>query len=155
MSTSTSDATCEQPAGHIVRVPRGSGFRCSKTDLLVLAATAAASVWFVSVDRSLGWLPLVALAHFFLFCNVFRVRRSYELVWAAAFVVNVACWSWTGPRIWWNVLLVQTPLTVALIGAEVASSRYHGWGFRRVHRRPGREVVEVDVSEVRGGGEAS
>jgi len=77
----------------------------------------------------------VVLAHFFLFCNVFRVRRSLELIWAGVFVVNFAAWSMAGSFSWWPVLLVQTPVTIACIGMEMRSPRYHGIGYSHIRRQ--------------------
>ena len=68
----------------------------------------------------------ITLGHFFLFCNVFRVRRSYELIWAGLYLLNVACWMLLWEFRWLGVLACQTPLTLVLIVLEVRSSRYHG-----------------------------
>jgi hypothetical protein len=76
----------------------------------------------------------VTLAHFFLFCNVFRIRRSYELVWTGAYLMNLGYWILLRELSWLHVLAWQTPLTVAFMVAEVRSPRYHGilWGrFKR------------------------
>ena len=66
---------------------------------------------------ALGWsslgehalIPALALGHFFLFCNVFRVRRSYELVWAGCFLVNAGAWITLSGFDVWGILAVQTP----------------------------------------------
>jgi hypothetical protein len=60
----------------------------------------------------------VTLGHFFLFCNVFGVRRRYELIWAAVFVANVGAWLLAGELRWLWVLAIQTPLTLLLILLE-------------------------------------
>lgn len=122
---------------------RVAGARFSLTDGLAILAGAALTValhraapeqarWFVGV-------PAAALGHFFLFCNVFRVRRRYELAWAAAFLVNVLAWHLADALEWWRVLALQTPLTLAAIVAEVRSSTYHGafaarWNPRGLER---------------------
>jgi hypothetical protein len=81
----------------------------------------------------MGLLVPVVLLHFFLFCNVFRVRRSYELTWAVVFVVNLLAWQAGGAFSWRNVLLVQTPVTLALIAMEMRGGRYHGVGWRWIN----------------------
>ena len=133
----------EAPCGAVVmtealetvsRPARTCGFRMSVVDA-VIQVTGAAAGWLLW--ERLGSLSLlfpVVVAHFFLFCNVFRVRRSYELMWAAAFVVNFAAWSVARSFSWVSVLLTQLPITAALIGAKVASDRYHGIGCRRLGR---------------------
>jgi hypothetical protein len=121
---------------------RTCGFRFSRTDALVIAACAGAT-W--ALWRPLGELALVfpvVLLHFFLFCNVFRIRRSYELIWAGMFVLNLACWVLLGAFWWPWVLLAQTPLTLALIIAEMMSRRYHGAGWRWINPSLSRGQVE-------------
>ncbi len=84
----------------------------------------------------LGKLALVfpvTLAHFFLFCNVFRLRRNYELVWTGAFLVNLGYWILFRELGWVEVVALQTPLTLLLIAAEARSSRYHGLFWRKLN----------------------
>ena len=112
------------------------GFRMSAADAAVLIVGTAATL---IGRRHLGdlWpLPLLLLLHFFLFCNVFRVRRRWELMWAAVFVLNVLAWQVAVGRIFWaGVLLAQTPVTLAVISAQVSSGWYHGIGFARLPAR--------------------
>lgn len=117
-----------------LRAARTCGFRMSLVDAVILV-TGAAAGWLLW--EPLGGLSLlfpVVVAHFFLFCNVFRVRRSYELLWAAAFVVNFAAWTSAAAFSWRNVLLTQVPVTIAVVSAEMMSSRYHGVGCRWLSR---------------------
>jgi hypothetical protein len=77
-----------------------------------------------STHRSRGWFRERRA-----FCNVFRIRRWKELLWTAVCLVNVACWLIAGPEAgpaWGGVLLVQTPLTIALIANEIRHPVYHG-----------------------------
>ena len=103
-----------------------SGFRFSVVDAGVLAVAAAATWLLLPHVGFVAWLLPFALGHFFLFCNVFRVRRSYELVWAAGFLLNFGAWALSGAFDWLPVLAVQTPLTLLLIVLEIRSPRYHG-----------------------------
>ena len=119
---------------------RPSGFRFSAADALIIAAGAPVTWLAWRVDRELAVLPPVVLIHFFLFCNVFRIRRSYELIWAAAFVVNLTAWAASGEIPWPAVLLVQSPVTVAVIAAEVRGERYHGVGCHWLGRNEIREA---------------
>lgn len=115
------------------------GARFSLTDGLALAAGGALT-WLLH-DTAVGaarWVvgvPFAALGHFFLFCNVFRVRRRYELLWTASFLANVLAWHLAGELSWTAVLAVQTPLTLLAIVAEVRSPQYHGVLARRVNPR--------------------
>ena len=87
--------------------------------LAMALGLGAAATWLLHPALgSLTWLFPVTLGHFFLFCNVFSVRRSFELIWAAVFVANVGAWLLAGELRWSWVLAIQTPLTLLLILLE-------------------------------------
>lgn len=102
------------------------GFRFSATDGVFLALCAAAIVLLRERLGTFVWIIAAAAGHFFLFCNVFRVRRSYELLWTAVFLVNVTAWTWSNRFSWPAALAVQLPVTVLVIALEIRSPRYHG-----------------------------
>lgn len=116
---------------------RRPGFRFSTADAAIIVTVSVATWVFRDDLGQMALLPLVVLGHFILFCNVFRLRRSYELFWAVAFVVNVAAWQFAGRFAWPNVLLAQTPLTLLLIAAEMRGRRYHGVGYRWINPEGG------------------
>ena len=102
------------------------GFRFWWSDAVFLAVLGGA-FWFLREPMGeLVWIIPVAAGHFFLFCNVFRVRRSYELIWVGVFAVNMIAFTFTDAFAWWRVMAVQTPFTVAAVVAEIRSPRYHG-----------------------------
>jgi hypothetical protein len=107
------------------------GFRFSVVDGLFLALCAGATVLLRERLGPFVWIIAAAAGHFFLFCNVFRVRRSYELLWAAVFLANVAAWTWSGRFSWTAVLAVQLPVTALVVALEIRSPRYHGVFSRR------------------------
>ena len=111
------------------------GFRLSAVDLAVLTLTGPAT-WLLWrwIGPLAGIMPL-AVGHFFLFCNVFRIHRWKELVWAATCLVNVGTWFALDVLSWWAILLVQTPCTVAMIWTECRHPRYHGILAARINRR--------------------
>ena len=75
----------------------------------------------------------VTLGHFFLFCNVFRLRRSYELFWSVLFLTNIGFWLFHNELHWAGILALQTPLTIALILLEMRSPNYHGVFWARLN----------------------
>ena len=77
----------------------------------------------------------IVLGHFFLFCNVFRVRRKYELIWAFLFIVNAGAWWLCDSFGWWPVLATQAPITLFFIAKEVVSPEYHGIFHTQIRRR--------------------
>lgn len=110
------------------------GFRFSITDAVVIALVVAATValWPVVQEHSL--LPAIVLAHFFLFCNIFRVPRRFELFWAVCFVLNVAGWILTNRFSWFSILLTQLPITLGVIGLTLRLPDYHGVFYQRIRR---------------------
>ena len=102
------------------------GFRFSIADGIFIAICGAAFALSYGRLGRLAWGIPVVVGHFFLFCNVFRVRRSTELIWCAIFLVNAFGWTWAAAFDWWSVLAVQLPVTAAFIVAEIRSPRYHG-----------------------------
>src|SRR6476646_9700374 len=63
------------------------GFQLSVLDVIVLIAGTWGS-WFMG--REVWWAGVMVgfvVGHFFLFCNVFRISRASELIWAAAVVI--------------------------------------------------------------------
>lgn len=102
------------------------GFRFSRTDAAVLVIAAIATWWLRSQDMGLWWILPMVVGHFFLFCNVFRVRRNYELIWAALFLLNAGFWMSRLSLDWQEPLLCQIPVTLAVIVMEIRSHRYHG-----------------------------
>lgn len=85
--------------------------------------------------HAMWWIVVAVVGHFFLFCNVFLVRRALELWWAAAFVINVGWWLSQGEADWLPAMAYQAPVTVLVIALEMRSPRYHGIGARWINRR--------------------
>ncbi len=123
------------------------GFRFSPRDAVVIVVCTLATAWLWGRVGSLSLLPFAALVHFFLFCNVFRVRTRYELIWASSFVLNAGAWQLMEALDWRSVLGCQIPITVLVIGAELRSPCYHGIGHRWMHSRSGSRSPMLVTSE--------
>lgn len=103
------------------------GFRLSLVDMVVIGITTIAIVEMIRRDLPFAWMLACVVGHFFLFCNVFRVRRSYELMWAVVFLANATYWMVLRLSLdWLPPLLTQLPVTLIVIVAEVCSPQYHG-----------------------------
>jgi hypothetical protein len=63
------------------------GFRLSVVDVFVLVGGTTAAIVLSMYEWWWGFVSAFVLAHFFLFCNVVRMARVLELVWAGVFVV--------------------------------------------------------------------
>ena len=109
------------------------GFRISVTDALVLIVGSIAS--FI-VGTQVWWAGIVVafvVGHFFLFCNVFRVRRKPELVWASLFVLLAASTVLTEKPGWMVTFAVSFLVAVMLIYRETKMLSYHGVGWQRLN----------------------
>ena len=107
------------------------GFRISKLDIIVLLAGWIIFILLYRIHPKLSWAVLFTLAHFFLFCNVLRMRRHYELIWAALFVVLAAPSLAAAVPAWAMVIVIMLAVTAVLIFLQLRHPSYHGVCWRR------------------------
>lgn len=114
---------------------------------------AAGFAWWVH-DRGPWLVHVVAfvVATYFLFCNVFRVSRIPELIWATVFVVLAGIRLRTGNLEWWMIYSISGAVALLVIVAEMRKPSYHGLGWSRVNPalrewRRRREAVEAVVTD--------
>jgi hypothetical protein len=110
------------------------GFRFSAGDAAMLLA-AAAFAWWV-YDRNGLWLVKVTafvVGNFFLFCNVFRIGRSLELLWTVVFLILAAARLRMGALEWSTIYLISGGLTIALVLIEMRKPSYHGVGWNTIN----------------------
>lgn len=77
----------------------------------------------------MGWV----VVHFFLFCNVFRISRRPELIWAAAFTLLAASTFFTGIPGWNLTVACSLLFTVVLITRETRKPYYHGIAWSKLN----------------------
>ena len=109
------------------------GFRCSALDAVVLAAGILASF---TMGLQGGWMSFVipyVVGHFFLFCNVFRIARRSELLWAVVFVALALLTISSGRPGWPATIAISFTVTVVVIGLALRRPSYHGIGWRRLN----------------------
>jgi hypothetical protein len=109
------------------------GFRISGSDLLILLLGCAGT--FVAGIHA-WWMGLsiaVVTAHFFLFCNVFRISRRPELIWAGTFILLSTCTILTGLPGWVATIAVSLLVAAVLIAREMKTPGYHGVGWGRIN----------------------
>lgn len=109
------------------------GFRFSFSDAVAITAFLSSAGILWHFGNPLGWLLVMAAGHFFLFCNVFRIVRRRELIWAGLFLVNVTLWAWNDSLTWTGVLLCQLPVTIAVVVLDMRSAAYHGIFAKRLN----------------------
>lgn len=115
--------------------PRTCGFRLSVSDVFVLIlGTLVGSFGYHFYGDVFLFIPYV-VGHFFLFCNVFRVRRKPELAWSAVFLMNCAIWIAVGKMNVYGIFGSQFLMTVIVIVNEIRNPHYHGVLSRRLNPR--------------------
>jgi hypothetical protein len=109
------------------------GFRLSEMDVGILMLGVCAAVLLARLDERLGLASLFVLAHFFLFCNVLRMSRPLELIWAVLFVL-LAGSTFTFDLPSWNYTLIAILLvTLILAIVQILQPSYHGVLWRKIN----------------------
>ena len=113
--------------------PRTCGLRFSLLDGIVLLASLFIPIFGHPYFGEFVWFIPFVVVHFFLFCNVFRIRRQPELIWAGLLVIVTAAWIQSGHLSILGICGTQVPVTIAIIGNELRSPTYHGIFSRRIN----------------------
>lgn len=103
------------------------GFRFSTIDAIAIIVCVGATVWGLTEMGPLAWAFPFVLGHFFLFCNVFRVRRKPELVWAASFLILATC-CLLAEVSFLHAMWMVLPVTVGVLVYAVRQPGYRGIG---------------------------
>jgi hypothetical protein len=107
------------------------GFRLSIWDGLILGIGGISAIYLAGVEVAASCVIIFVVGHFFLFCNVFRMSRLPELIWAAAFVSLSILTITTGYPGWIPALVMSLVLSIALIIRETRLPSYHGIFWQR------------------------
>lgn len=108
------------------------GFRFSQLDTLILIAGFIASTGVAFVQLWIGVAIGFVVVHFFLFCNIFRLPRKPELLWAAVFAV-LGLMAGGGWLSWPVVFLCSFLAAVLLILVHTRHPSYHGVGWKSIN----------------------
>ena len=107
------------------------GFRISKLDVGVLIVGILMSALVGRSDEWLGLAVAFTVAHFFLFCNILRMSRPYELIWAVLFVLLAGSTVLQAVPLWTHTFSAMLICTLVFAVAELRKPSYHGafWKF--------------------------
>lgn len=109
------------------------GVRLSGIDVFVLVFGTVAVLAVSPFVPWLGFAIAFVVVHFFLFCNVFRIARMPELIWAAlylAFAISTLSYGQPG---WLITTLIMVSASAVLIAIEMRKPSYHGIGWQRIN----------------------
>ena len=109
------------------------GFRLSEMDVGFLMLGVCVAVLLARLDERLGLASLFVLAHFFLFCNVLRMSRPLELIWAALFVLLAGSTFYFHLPPWNYTVAVMLVVTLILAFVQILQPSYHGVFWRKIN----------------------
>jgi hypothetical protein len=111
--------------------PPEPGFRVSHRDILTIIIGFASSAILWNYVPEFAPIPALLIIHFFLFCNILRVWRWYEMAWGGIFVLNITGWAYLyGELNWPYILLCQAPITLLVAIVTITSKGYKGVGSK-------------------------
>ncbi len=117
----------------MTRVEFQPGFRISIRDKIVLVVGIVCA-GLLSVRLPVGAFVIgFVVLHFFLFCNVFRIRRAPELIWAATFVLLSSSTIRFQVPGWTITIAASVSLSIFLICHSMTRRDYHGIGWQRLN----------------------
>jgi hypothetical protein len=102
-------------------------------DVGFLMLGVCAAVLLARLDERLGFALLFVLAHFFLFCNVLRMSRPLELIWAALFVLLAGSTFYFELPLWNCTVAVMLVVTPILAFVQILQPSYHGVFWRKIN----------------------
>jgi len=109
------------------------GFRLSLRDVVVILLGIAAAAYLFGVEPWWSFIVVFVVAHFFLFCNVVRMARPLELIWAATFLALASATLLTEAPGWPITVAASLVVTVAVVGLQMRKPSYHGLGWQRIN----------------------
>ena len=89
----------------------------------------------MTIDRWFGIAIAFVVLHFFLFCNVLRMSRPLELIWAGIFAALAVATVSQNLLSWPVVFAVSSVVTVIVAFIETRRPSYHGVGWQKLNPR--------------------
>ncbi len=102
------------------------GFRVSWLDKLVLGLGTIIVILVVFEIPILAVVLAFVISHFFLFCNIVRMDRPLELIWAAIFLASCISTILTTFPGWIMSFGVALIATIILMLLQIRKASYHG-----------------------------
>ena len=109
------------------------GFRLNLTDIHILVCGSGLAFFLRETESELSILTLTVVLHFFLFCNVFRIKRKKELIWMFVFLLLVAFTVILGRPSFTVSIAISIAVSSYLIIKEIKEVDYHGIFWHRLN----------------------
>ncbi len=102
------------------------GFRISKIDMFVLVVGVLSAGYCYQISPVVSFVIIFVIGHFFIFCNITRMSRVPELIWAGTFLLLAGSSVSTGEPSWLLTFSLSILVTFILIILETRKPGYHG-----------------------------
>lgn len=109
------------------------GFRLSIFDIGILAIGVIGAWYLKDIGVDLSYILLFVIGHFFYFCNITRMSRIPELIWAVCFVALCGAGVTYGIVTLNEAFIIALILTVVLTVIELRKPSYHGVLWSKVN----------------------
>lgn len=109
------------------------GFRLSTIDVLVSISGGVFAIFFGLQTWWIGLIIGFVVFHFFLFCNVFRMSRPLELIWAGLFTLLAGLTIAIDSPGWAFTVIISLCATLLLVAMEMRRPSYHGVAWKRIN----------------------
>lgn len=109
------------------------GFRLSGLDVVVLVVGTILSAALWQHVWWMGFIIAFVVGHFFLFCNVVRMARGLELIWAAVFAILAGA-TIAGETPGWPIAIGSSlAVTAIVVVIELRKPSYHGIAWQQIN----------------------
>lgn len=108
------------------------GFRISFTDVAFLLIVSAIAAYVFNVYGAAGYTVITPAIQFFLFCNVFRIRRMAELIWVGFYLSGLLLIFFNGISFAYS-LIMGLGLGALIIASEARHPSYHGIFWQKIN----------------------
>jgi len=109
------------------------GFRISKVDITIIILGIVGALIASRFVLYLGLIVIYVVGHFLLYCNVFRVSRPPELIWAFLFVMLSGLTILLGKPGWTVTVVCSILSTIVILLIEIRRPSYHGILWERLN----------------------
>lgn len=130
LALSFDGAFCNLIVGKMSKPSFSPGFFISLVDIVVLFAGLIGAISLGFQAWWAGFIIGFVVFHFFLFCNVFRIPRASELIWAFVFFVLAGSTILTNTPGWSVTFIASMVLSSFLVWKATKGDAYHGICWR-------------------------
>ncbi len=109
------------------------GFRLSLLDVIVLILGCVLAYYLREINVNMSCIVLFVVGHFFYFCNVVRMSRIPELIWASCFVLLCGVSQYYHAVTIDKIFVFSLVITVILTYKEMRKPFYHGIFWSKIN----------------------